>query len=43
MSGELDWNAIPVLCEMYGVEDADVLIVQLLAIRDHVRRKADAR
>lgn len=31
---ELNWSALPVLCEIYGVEDPENLIAQLLYIRD---------
>ncbi len=34
MSG-IDWDALPLLCELYGVEDLELLIAQLVAIREH--------
>jgi hypothetical protein len=35
LSGKkLDWQALPILAEMYGVEDIECLIFQLAAIRD---------
>jgi hypothetical protein len=36
MSGRtIDYAALPVLCEMYGIEDIETLLVQLVAIRDY--------
>jgi hypothetical protein len=34
MGQTLDWNALPILSEIYGVPDDEVLIVQLVAMRD---------
>ena len=34
MGRTLDWNALPVLVEIYGVPDPEELIVQLVARRD---------
>jgi len=33
-NGAIDWAALPILCEIYGVEDPENLIVQLMVIRD---------
>lgn len=33
MSGQIDWAALPVLAEMFGVEDVQLLILQLDLIR----------
>jgi hypothetical protein len=33
--GGLDWTALPTVAEMLGVEDVELLIVQLTTIRDH--------
>jgi len=38
MSGELNWSALPIVSEMLGVTDIDVLVAQLCAIRDHQRK-----
>ena len=35
--GGLDWSALPIVCEMLGVREPDVLITQLVAIRDAQR------
>jgi len=34
MGRNFDWNALPVLAEIYGVPDLEELIVQLVAMRD---------
>jgi len=33
--GGIDWAALPVVVEMLGVTDPELLITQLVAIRDH--------
>lgn len=33
--GGIDWAALPIVCEMLGIQDVETLIVQLVAIRDH--------
>ena len=35
--GGLDWSALPVVVELIGVDDVDLLIHQLVALRDHGR------
>ena len=42
MNGALDWNALPIVCDLFGVKDPDIFIHELLAIRDHLRLKAKA-
>ena len=34
MGGEIKWSALPILCEMFGIEDVELLVRQLNAIRD---------
>lgn len=34
MGGQLDWSALPVVAELLGVADVEILIHQLVAIRD---------
>ena len=34
MGGKIDYAALPILCEIYGVTDVEELLVQLVAIRD---------
>lgn len=38
MGGRIDWAALPVVCELYGIRDPDTFIAQLVAIREHVRK-----
>jgi len=33
MGGQIDWSALPVLCEVHGVDDVERLIRELIAIR----------
>lgn len=35
MGGEINWQALPILCEVYGVMDVDIFIHQLVALRNH--------
>lgn len=34
LMGGLDWTALPIVAELLGVEDIDLLVAQLVAIRD---------
>lgn len=34
MGRTLDWNALPILVEIYGVKDVEALIAQLILMRD---------
>ena len=36
--GGIDWNALPILIDVYGIEDVDTFIDELIAIRDHFDR-----
>jgi hypothetical protein len=38
MNGELNWTALPIVCEMVGVTDIEPLIARLCAIRDYQRK-----
>lgn len=38
MGGEVSWQALPILIEMYGITDPELFITQVLAIRDYRRR-----
>ena len=40
MMGGIDWTAMPVVAEYYGVQDVELLIDELIAIRDHIARQA---
>jgi hypothetical protein len=35
MDGKIDWQALELLAAVYGVEDMEILIAQLVAIREH--------
>lgn len=37
--GGIDWTGLPTVCEMLGVEDVEMLITQLVAIRDHQNKE----
>jgi len=32
--GGIDWVALPIVCEMYGITDIERFILQLITIRD---------
>lgn len=38
--GGLDWQALPVVSEMLGFKDVDILIAQLSAIRNHLKQES---
>jgi hypothetical protein len=37
MGGALDWAALPLLCELHGIDDVDLLIAWLVALRDEMK------
>jgi len=37
--GGLDWAALPVVCEMLGVQDVEPFILSLIALRDFNNRQ----
>lgn len=39
MSGTLDWSALPVVAEYLEVQDLDLLIKQLIAIRSYSEKQ----
>lgn len=39
MGGEIDWAALPLLCEIYGVDDIEALVLGLVAIREFQREQ----
>ena len=39
MGGDFQWAALPLLCEIHGIDDLETLITQLIAIRDTQARK----
>lgn len=34
MGKKIDYDALPVLCGIHGVTDIEILLIQLVAIRD---------
>lgn len=34
MAGGIDWAALPIICELLGVSDPEMLVAQLVMIRD---------
>ncbi len=37
MGGQIDWSALPILAEIHGIDDIEMLSEQLIAIRSHQR------
>lgn len=35
MLGSLDWSGLPTVAEILGYDDIELLVAQLIAIRDH--------
>lgn len=40
--GGLDWAAVPTVAEVIGIDDIEMLIVQLAAIRDWQRNTEES-
>lgn len=40
MGGQLDWQALPILCEICGIVDVEILLTELYAIRAHLALQA---
>ena len=40
LMGGIDWNALPVVSEYYGIQDVELFIDELVVIRDHIARQA---
>jgi hypothetical protein len=43
MGRQIDWQALPVICDLLGVEDVEALVDDLLTVRDHVDRLMEAQ
>ena len=41
MGGEIVWEALPVVCEILGIDDPERLVRRLIVVRDHQREEAD--
>lgn len=39
--GGLDWQALPVVAEMFGVDDIESFLARLVAIRDWHRAQSE--
>jgi hypothetical protein len=35
MSGDINWQALPIVAEILGIIDIEELLINLIAIRDH--------
>lgn len=40
LGGEINWQALPLLAEMKGVQDIEMLIIGLTTIREHFRAQS---
>jgi len=38
MGGELNWQALPIVCELYGITDIDIFISELVVVREYVNK-----
>ena len=38
MGGQIDWAGLPLVADLLGIEDLEMLITQLATIRDFQRR-----
>lgn len=41
MDGQIDWSALPLLVDVYGVDDVEILLAELMAIRKYARVMAE--
>lgn len=39
MGGEINWTALEILAEIHGVNDIELLVEQLMVIREHKRQQ----
>jgi hypothetical protein len=37
--GGIDWNGLPLVCEMFGIEDVEQLVRDLVTVRDFQKAK----
>lgn len=42
MDGQIDWSALPVLVEVFGVDDVETLLAELVSIRKYMRMVAES-
>lgn len=38
MGGQIDWAGLPLVADLLGIDDLEILITQLAALRDWQRR-----
>ena len=38
MGGQIDWSGLPLVADLLGIEDLEMLITQLATLRDFQRR-----
>lgn len=38
MGGQIDWAGLPLIADLLGFDDLEVLIVQLTCLRDQMRQ-----
>ena len=43
MGGEVNWTALPVIAEMFGITDVECFLARLTALRDHQQRQSAAK
>jgi len=43
MDGQIDWQALPYIVEIIGSNNPEELIEDLITIREHMRKKANAK
>lgn len=39
MDGNMQWEALPIVCDVLGIDDPEQLINDLMTIRKHMRHK----
>ena len=42
MGGQIDWAAMPIMVELYDIQDPEIFIGELVAIREHLALQARA-
>ena len=42
MNGTIEWAALDLMVELYGVTDVETFINELIAVRNHANRMAEA-
>ena len=42
MDGQIDWQALPIVCGVLGIKDPETFLYQLIEIREFMVEKAKA-